>query len=90
MLRGIALKDFVPKPYTVFVSVAEYPNCGFKGSFISRLGPAETMEEAIEMIAADRKAMGNTYDGLFEPVSVKGRTYAIFKAEWSRAEMAVA
>lgn len=78
------MKDFNPKPYVVYVRIAEYPNCGFKGEFISRVGPADSVEDAKKKIAEDRRAMGDTMGGLIEAVSTKGRTYEVWKATWEK------
>jgi hypothetical protein len=72
---------FVPAVYSVFVEVAYYKNCGFKPTekMIGRVGGAHTREAAEKLIANDKKAMGETYGGLIEPVRLKGRTYLIHK-----------
>ena len=73
-------KMTLPASFVVYVEIAPYPNCGFAGTFTSRVGPAKTLEEAHRKIADDRKAMGDTMGGLIDPVSTKGRTYRIFKS----------
>ncbi len=73
-------KMIQPAPYAVYVEVAQYPDCGFTGTYTSRLGPAKSLEDAQRKIADDRKAMGDTMGGLIEPVNTKGRTYRIFKS----------
>lgn len=73
-------KMIQPAPYAVYVEVAPYPNCGFTGTYTSRIGPAKDLDEARRKIADDRKAMGDTMGGLIDPVSTKGRTYRVFKA----------
>lgn len=69
-----------PAPYAVYVEVSPYPNCGFTGTFTSRISAARTLEEARAKIADDRKAMGESLGGLIEPVGTKNRTYRIFKS----------
>lgn len=72
---------FVPADYAVFVEIVWYKNCGFEKhqKMIARLGGAKTMAGVTKMIAADKKAMGETYGGLIEPTRLKGRTYRVFK-----------
>lgn len=80
---------FVPAVYAVFVEVAHYPNCGFKPTekMIGRVGAAHTLEDAEKLIAKDKRAMGETYGGLIEPVRLKGRTYHIHKCGgWEKVQ----
>jgi hypothetical protein len=80
-------EPFAPKAYTVFVEIAPYPNCGFVHSFVSRVGPATTIEEAKRVIKNDKRNIADTFDGLFEPASVKARTYSVWKANWEQIEI---
>lgn len=70
-----------PGDFLVVVTIAEYPNCGFQGTFTIRVGAAKTIEGAQQLIADDRKAMGDTYGGLIPAVSTKGRTYRVFQSK---------
>jgi hypothetical protein len=81
MYRG---KPFTkPAPISVYVTIPPYPNCGFTEEFTSRVGTCGTEAEIAPMIAKDLRAMGDTFGGLIEPVSTKGRRYRAFRAEWS-------
>jgi hypothetical protein len=75
--------DFIPANYAVFVEVAYYKNCGFKPDekCIGRLGAAKDMEGVAKLIANDRQAMGDTFGGLIDAVSTKGRKYLVFKCD---------
>lgn len=79
MHRG---KMKVPADYAVYVEVSPYPGCGFTEPFTARIGPAKDKADAIKKIAEDRRAMGDTFGGLIDPVSTRGRKYRVFKAAW--------
>lgn len=70
---------YVLPEYFVLVSICYYPNCGFKPTekMIGMVGRARSLEQAHKLIADDKKAMGETYGGLIEPVRLKQRTYSI-------------
>lgn len=69
-----------PAEYVVYVEVSPYPNCGFTGTFTSRVGPAKDLADAKKKIADDRLAMGKTFGGLIEPVTTKNRKYRVFRS----------
>jgi hypothetical protein len=81
--------EFTPARYMVFVEIAYHANCGFKPTekMIGRVGSAKTMEGARKHIEADKKAMGETYGGMIEPIKLKHRTYSIWDAaSWTEVK----
>jgi len=74
-------KEFNPSSIIVYVEIAYYKNCGFNmdEKMISRLGTAKDEAGVKKLIAQDCKTMGNTYGGLIEATSNKGRSYLAFR-----------
>lgn len=69
-----------PAQYAVYVTFT----CeGTKKRLTARIGVANDAAKIPKIIADDKKAMGDTFGGLMAPVSIKGRTYRAFKADWS-------
>lgn len=76
-----------PRPYTVAVDIKPNKSNGLNEPlYLQRVGNANTLEDARKLIADDIRQMGETYNGLVAGVSVRGRTYRIFKAEWTEIE----
>jgi hypothetical protein len=73
---------FVPKPYMVYVTITPTRANGLTKTITSRVGPANSIDDANRLIADDKKEMGETYGGMIEAPGVKGRTYQIFRANW--------
>jgi hypothetical protein len=52
-----------------------------------RAGVCQDASEVASVITKDRKAMGETFGGLIEPVSLEGRSYRAFRAEWTEIKV---
>jgi hypothetical protein len=79
---------FVPAPYVVYVTVAPTKRNGITKPHTARVGAAGSIKEAQELIADDKKAMGETFGGLIEAPGTTGRAYSIFKANWQAVALA--
>jgi hypothetical protein len=53
-----------------------------------RVGTCQHEKDIPALIADDRKAMGESFGGLIEPVSMEGRSYRAFRAEWTELKIA--
>lgn len=76
-----------PSPIWVFVTVTPNDRNGLKKEFTARVGAAKTEPEALKLIVDDLAAMNDTFGGLVEPVSKKGRKYRAFRAEWTEIKL---
>ena len=85
------MKNFTePMPYVVYCDTGHILQHGErKGEvFVTRVGPARTIEDAKALIIKDRAAMGETFGGLIAPTDVSKRTYGIFRAlGWEEVDL---
>lgn len=72
-----------PPPIYVFVTVPADPKRGISEAFTGRVGTCATEAEIAGLIAKDKRAMADTFGGLIDGVSTKGRVYRAFRAEWT-------
>ena len=87
------VRDFkAPPPYQVYVTFTG--NAGWTDKdplkpvrLTSRIGAAHDLNKVQEIIKQDRKAMGETYGGLIEATSTKGRVYRVFKATYTEIKL---
>lgn len=78
----------LPRPYIVAVDIQPNKSNGLtEPLYLQRVGNADTLKDARKLIADDIRQMSETYSGLISGVSIRGRTYRIFKAEWTEVEV---
>jgi hypothetical protein len=76
------IKGFTQPPtYQVYVTYTTEAEP--KQPYTARVATTNDPKKIPTLIADDLRAMGNTFGGLFDPTSTKGRRYRVFKAEWS-------
>lgn len=73
----------LPPPYYVFVEISPTKKNGLRELYVGRIGTAHDAAGIRKVIADDRRAMGQTFGGLIDPVSLEGRHYRAFRAEWT-------
>jgi hypothetical protein len=68
-----------PRPIAIFVTIVA------KGSppYTARIATADNESDIPRLIAEDKRAMGDTFGGLIEAASTKGRSYRAFRAVWT-------
>jgi hypothetical protein len=71
-----------PKRYHVYVTVTPTKQNGLTEPYIGRVGPADTIDDALDLIKKDRLAMQDTFGGLIDAPGDSGRKYQIFEATW--------
>lgn len=77
-----------PRPILVTVSIAPSKRNGLTKPIVgARVGGCNTLEEAREMIAKDRREMSGTLGGLIDAPGTAGRTYRVFQAKWTEVSV---
>jgi len=73
----------LPKPFVLMCTVTPNEKNKLTKPLLIRVGPAESVDEAKKLKADDLRAMANTFGGVLEGEDTTGRSYRLFKAEWS-------
>lgn len=77
-----------PRPILVTVSIVPNKKNGLmKPIDGARVGGCNTLEEARALIAKDRREMNDTLGGLIDAPGTAGRTYQVFRAEWTEVNV---
>lgn len=76
-----------PNPIHLYVVVRPNATNGVSKEFTARIGTCKTETEISSLIVADLEAMNDTFGGMMETVSTKGRSYRAFKATWTELDL---
>lgn len=72
----------MPKQFTVFVTVTPNAINGVSEEFTARVGETDSFLACSRIVANDLSAMKDTFGGVMDAMTVKGRKYRVFKADW--------